>query len=335
MKKTTTKLLLNVLFNCFIGFLIAAAFGFNPIVGALSVNAAGIVLHQINRHGVALFEGLAAEVWIPMVMENPYPNASFLQAATNMSSLVDNDSINLAEAGVDPDVLVDNAVYPVPITEAGDTPLKVSLKTYDTTNTVVRNAVAIELVYDQRALYANKHKKALAKKLGMDAAYMYAPTAADATKNNFVLTLGANDSIIDGIIDLQAQYGNADADDDRNLVLCPSHMAKIAKEDKLLYKNLLAEPGSMYAGFKIWAYSKNPFYITATGAKAAYGVAFDPATHSYASFSFVSSEVMAADGSMDMFQRLKDPEARGDIFGFQKRALATTLRGWFGGAILQ
>jgi len=335
MKKTNTKLFLNIMFNCLIGFIVAGIFGINPVVGAATVNAAGVVMHQVNKHGVSLFEGLAAEVWIPMVLEDPYPNASFLQAATNMSSLVDADKINLAEAGVDPEVLVDNTVYPVGTVDASDIPKDVTLKTYDTVNSVVRNAVAVELAYDQRALYVNKHKKALAKKIGMDAAYMYAPQAADVAKNNFVIKLGATDSIIDALIDLQNAYGNADADDDRNIVLCPNHMANIAKEDKKLYKAIAAEPGMKMYSFRLWEYSKNPIYIAATGAKAAYGAAYDPATHLYSSFSFLGSEVMVADGSAELFSRLKDPQARGDIFGFQKRALATTLRGKFGGAILQ
>lgn len=335
MKKTNTKLFLNVLFNCIMGALFASLLGVNPFIGAVAFNAGGFALNYIDVNGKALFDGLAKEVWLPLVMEDPIPKASFLQAATNMSSLVENDAINLAEAGADPEVLVDNSVYPVEIVDASDIPKRVILKTYDTKNTVVRNAVAIELSYDQRALYANKHKRSFAKKLGMDAAYTYAPASADPAKNNFIIKLGSGDSMIDGLIDMQANFGNADADDDRNLVLCPNHMAKIAKEDKALYKAILAEPGSVLYGFRLWAYSKNPIYITATGVKAAYGAAFVPGTHSYSSFAFMSSEVMWADGSAEMFSRLKDPEARGDIFGFQKRALALPLRGKMSGAILQ
>ncbi|WP_346237761.1 hypothetical protein ABDK00_001625 [Niabella insulamsoli] len=335
MKKTNTKLFLNIMFNCVMGFVFAALLGINPFIGAVVVNAGGVALNYMDTRGVTFFEGLAQEVWLPLVMEDPYPQASFLNAATDMSSLVDNDKINLAEAGVDPTVLVDNDVYPIAMTDASDTPKEVTLKTYDTTNSVVRNAVAIELAYGQRALYANKHKKALAKKLGMDAAYMYAPAQASGANSNFVVNLGANDSIIDAIIDLQRDFLNSDVIDDLNLVLSPNHLAKLSKEDKELYKFIVAKPGESMYDFKMWRYSKNPIYIGATGVKAAYGAAYEAGTHKYSSFAFVGSEVMRADGSAEMFQRLRDPEARGDIFGFQKRALATTLRGKFSGAILQ
>ncbi len=337
MRKSNSKLLLNILFNCIIGMLIANIVGFSPALGAVAVNTVGYGMHQFKQAngGNVAFVGLAAEVWLPLVMEDPYPKASFLNEATDMSSLVNYDKINLAEAGVDPNVLVDNNVYPVPIVQAGDTPKEVTLKTYDTENTVVRNAIAIELSYDQRALYANKHKKALAKRLGLDASYMYAPSAANAANFNSIINLAAADSIIDGIIDLQSAYDSYDADEDRVLVLSPNHKAKIAKEDKVLYKAIIAEPGVELYGFKIYTYSRNPIYVGSTGVKAAYGTAFVPGTHKRSSFAFIGSEVMRADGSAEMFSRLKDPEARGDIFGFQKRGLAMPIRNKFQGAILQ
>lgn len=337
MKRSNSKLLLNFLFNCIVGVLIAFFLGFSPVIGAIAINIIGLGMHQLSRKhgGNVAYVGLAAEVWLPLVMEDPYPKSHFLSEATDMSALVEYDKINLAEAGIDPNVIVDNTVYPVPIVAASDVHKELTLKTYDTENTVVRNAIAIELSYDQRALYAAKHKKALAKKLGLDAAYMYAPSAADASKYNSIVNLGANDSIIDGIIDLQSAYDIFDADEDRILVLSPQHKAKIAKEDKALYKAIIAEPGAELYGFKIYTYSRNPIYIAATGIKAAAGAAFVPETHKYSSFAFVGSEVMVADGSAEMFSRLKDPEARGDIFGFQKRALALPIRGKYQGAILQ
>ena len=67
---------------------------------------------------------------------------------------------------------------------------------------------------------------------------------------------------------------------------------------------------------------------------------FNRITFASRSFTLHSEELnsfsrLLLQNSAEMFARLKDPEARGDIFGFQKRALATTLRGCFGGAILQ
>lgn len=333
----TSILVKNILFIAMFAVLLSPIFNISPVVLFPALVLCGMVNHIVKvQTGFVLFDGLAPEVWIPLIKENPYPANSFMQSATDMSALVDYDSINFAEAGGDPDVLVDNTTFPIPESVASDSPLRVTLKTYDTTSTIVRNAVAIELAYDQRALYANKHKKALAKKIGLDAAYAYAPTAANAGNFNTVLSLGASDSLIDAVIDLQAAYNGFDDDGtNRNLVFNPLHLAKIAKEDKVLYKAIMAEPGSIFYGFKVWTYSKNPIYIASTGVKAAFGAAYVGGTHKYASFSFLGGEVMAAQGTVEMFSRLKDPDVKGDKFNFQMRALALPLRAKFQGAILQ
>lgn len=54
-----------------------------------------------------------------------------------MTPMVEYNKINLAEAGVAPDVLVDNKDYPVPTMSRTDTPLELTLHTFDTKNTVV------------------------------------------------------------------------------------------------------------------------------------------------------------------------------------------------------
>jgi hypothetical protein len=293
-------------------------------------------LVRIKNGGVALFDGLAPEVWLPLVKEDFYPSNSFLNGAQDMSALVNYDKINFAQAGADPAVLKNNTVYPIGSADAGDSPKAIELDYYDTESTIVRNAVAIELAYDQRTLYANKHKKALLKKLGLDAAYAYAPVSADADKFNTVLNLGNGDSIIDATIDLQKAYNECDDDGtERNIVYSPAHMAAISKEDKILYKSIMAQPGSVFFGFKVWNYSKNPIYIAATGVKAAQGAAFVDGTHKNSSFSFLGSEVMKAQGTMELFSKLKDPDIKGDKFNFQMRALVASLRGKYSGAIIR
>ena len=330
-----------IVYNCLVGVLIALFFGVQNVGGlalfAILVNCAGVAQHFVRiTGGLVLFEGLAAEVWISDVMQQFYPDNHFLSAVRDLSSLVDANTINLADAGADPDVLVNNTVYPIGIVDASDYPLAIPLKTYDTKNSVVRNAVAIELAYDQRALYVNKHQKALLKRMGMDAAWAYAPTQDDSTKSNKVISLGANDSVVDALIDMQAAYNNYDADgEDRVVIFAPNHLAQIAKENKVLYKAIMAEPGSVFYGFKVFTYSKLPAYITATGVKAAFGAAFDPAVHSQSSVCFLGSEVMKAMGTMEFFSRLKDPEARGDIFGYQARFTASSFRNKYLGAIIK
>lgn len=331
----TSKFLQALLINCSIGFAMAGITGVNPFLLAAIVNLIGAAMYYVSRKSnVVVFSGLAVEVWLPDVMNQFYPSGHFLTAARDLSSLVDNDKINLAEAGADPNVLKNNTVYPIGAGVATDVPLEVSLDYYDTDSSIVRNAIAIELAYDQRALYTSKHQKALLKRFGMDAAFAYAPQQDDPF--NPVLSLAANDPIIDAIIDLRAKYDNLDDDgSDRHLVLSPSHLAKIAKEDKVLYKSIVANEGGTLYGFNIHTYSKNPLYIAATNQKAAFGVAYVAGTHKYSSFSFIGSEVMKAQGTFKMFFFLNSPDQKGDVFNFQMRGTAMSLRGKYSGAILQ
>ena len=333
----TSKLLLNLTIIAIFAVLLSAFVHVSPTICFGVLLVAGIATHLVKQqNGAAAFNGLAPEVWIPLVKEDFYPNNSFLTAATDMSSLVNNDKINFAEAGADPTVMKNNTTYPIDVNVAGDTPKAIELDYYDTDSTLVRNAIAIELAYDQRSLYANKHKKALMKRIGVDAAFAFAPTQKSTENFNEVLNLGANDSVIDAIIDLQKHYNDCDEDGSgRHLVLCAAHLAAIAKEDKVLYKSIMAENNTMYYGFKIWDYTKNPIYIGATGVKAAYGAAFDDGTHKNSSFSFLNGEVMKAMGTVEMFSVLKDPASKGDIFNFQMRALVSSLRGKYAGAIIK
>jgi len=335
----TIKFLKGLVANMLLALIYATFFGASAVEASImfvTLYAVGVLMYVAAKQsgGRLAFDGLAVEAWIPLVMEDFYPSNSFLTAAYDMSGMVDNDKINFAEAGADPSVLKNNTTYPIEANVAEDQPLAVELDTYDTDSTIVRNAIAIELAYDQRALYAAKHKKALMKKIGMDAAYAYAAAAHAGT--NTVLDLGENDSVIDAVIDMQKAYNDFDDDGtNRVLVLNPKHLADIAKEDKVLYKAIMAEPGSVFYGFKVFTYSQNPLYIYATKTKAAQGVAFDGDIHKVSSITFLGDEVMKAQGTVKLFSQLNDPDIKGDKFNFQMRFLAKTLRNKYAGAILK
>ena len=92
------------------------------------------------------------QIWISMLMEGFYPNRTFLARSVDMTAMVEYNKINLAEAGVDPEVLVDNTTFPVPTASRSDTALELPLHTFDTKNTVVRNVEAMELLCASTAI---------------------------------------------------------------------------------------------------------------------------------------------------------------------------------------
>lgn len=85
-------------------------------------------------------------------------------------------------------------------------------------------------------------------------------------------------------------------------------------------------------GFKIYRYSKTPVFAQGTNTKKAFEAAA-AATDQIASFAFVGSEMTKCLGTFDMFERLKDPEQKGDIINFQMRGLVLPARNKYMGAI--
>src|SRR5438034_11676694 len=96
----THKFLQALLYNCFAGLLIASFFSLSILVCIVAINIAGAFMYRFKQHfGILLYDGLATEIWLPDVMEDFYPDNSFLSEPEDMSQFVNKDVINLAEAG--------------------------------------------------------------------------------------------------------------------------------------------------------------------------------------------------------------------------------------------
>ena len=122
---------------------------------------------------------LQKEIWIDQLMENYYVDSSFLSYGKDFSALVEYDAINLAEAGVDSEVLINNTTYPITMVQRLDKPLRVELDLFETVNTLVRNPVAIEYSYDQLESVLRGHRNTLRQKTSEKAAHAYVPSGDD------------------------------------------------------------------------------------------------------------------------------------------------------------
>lgn len=284
--------------------------------------------------------GLAKEIWLPEIMEGFYPDSSFLTEARDLTAFVENDKLNLAEAGVNPDVLVNNTTYPVPMSERADIPHEIELDYYDTTNTVIRNAVKSELSYDKRASVLYGHRQALMTYFMQKAIHAYAPTT-DGEFTPVLETTGTagNDGFkavtFDDFDTLENRFDEAEIPvEGRIIVLCLKHQMQLKAEDRKLYKEVMRD--KQLGTFKVYklAEKRMPLFDFFTGEKKAYGAAAEPNTTQMVSVAFHKDEVMRCDGSLDLFFRERDPEQRGDILGFQKRGIALPLRGKALGALV-
>jgi len=277
---------------------------------------------------------LQQQVWISQIQKNFYPTVSFLNYVKNFDQFVENDIINMAEAGVDPKVLIDNTTYPIAVKKRDDTPISFELNLFETENTLVRNPDVIELSYDKMESVIYGHRMALKTETAKKAAHAYAPTK-DTEFTPVISTTGEDNG--DGfkriefkdILRLKRKFDALDIPiDKRFLILDPRHSEDLMLADLKVFKDLTDFVGGKpkrFAGFNILEFTKNPTYNATTMQKVPFDA--DKAdTDTFCSFAFSSDEVMKADGNMGMYERANDPELRGTIIGFDKRFVALPIR---------
>lgn len=327
------SLIAILMFNAVVGASVSVAAGLNPLAGALVAN----VLSFIPTAQGVLSAKLTKEIWLADLMEAFIPDSSFLSAASSMDQFVENDTINLAEAGINPNVLINNSTYPVPFSDRTDTPLALVLDVYDTEGTVLRNADLVELAYDKRMSVIKGHRDALVNKFAQKAIHAYAPVS-DSEFTPVIATTGALSNglkvmTFQDLLTFKTRLDELDAPEQgRTLVLSPTHYNQLCQQDLTLMKVIMQGKGDLF-GFNLFTYSKTPKFNKTTGVKVAFGAAAAPSTDTIASVYFTGSEVMRAQGTFDMFERLKDPEQKGDIINFQMRGLALPKRTKLIGAI--
>lgn len=266
--------------------------------------------------------GLQKEVWIAGIQENPIPDNSFVFASQDKSEYVENNKLHLAEAGIEPSVEENyfaGAETDLPLATITDIPNEVVLNTYSTHRTRHRDLQEVELQYNKRQSIVDRHRNALAKNLGVRAAFAWAPAATNTFNKIVTATTG---EFINSIITLKAFYNGLDMYDNLNICLTAEHMALIEKEDKVLYKQI-ADTNKMY-GFKIYHYNQNALY-TAAGVKRPFG-SVKAGDDKVCSFTWSSDETFRCFGDTKMYETLATAALQADEISFAQRALVGNIR---------
>ena len=325
MRLSLKALFINALLALIASLFVAPVLGTSVPLVATTIVAVSTLAQYIAPSlfsGVAM-AGLQTEVWVAGIKENPIPDNSFVFQSVDLSQYVEHNKLHLAEAGVEPTVHEDyfaTSNTPLPITDIADIGNEVVLHTYSTEQTRHRDLQEIELSYDRRSSVIKRHRVSLAKNMGKRAAYAWAPKQDDAW--NKVLNLSSSDSVIDAIIDLKQFMEENDILEGVNICFTPGHFARIRKEDKRLYKDILNEK-QMY-GIKVFQYSQNPLY-TSAGVKKPFGATKEN-TDKRASFMWVTDEVFRCFGDVKMYPTLHDSGLQADTLSFAQRALVGVIR---------
>ena len=335
--KLIVSILTAVMFNLITSYFFSQAIGV-PHMAMFGVQMV-LALIPLKLTG-CLADGLNKEIWLPGIIEHFIPETSFVNEARNLDAWTDNGFLNLQEAGVDPDVIVNNEVWPIPIIRREDVPYRLEMKRFDTENTVHINAIEVEESAEKRQSVIEGHRRSLQLKFARMAGYNWSPLKnTDTTPVNLVST-GEKSTInntysamtYEQLLKLETQANMMDMPTEgRILLLHPWHAADLRNQDLEMYKSFFN--GNMMFSFKIYITQMTPRYNGSTGERVAYDAPVN-STDAISSIFYYRDAVGRAKSDFDMYYRLKDPEYRGDIIGFNMRGLALPLTGKYLGAIV-
>ena len=330
--RTTTKTISALLFNAAMGAVFALLLGVPVIAGILFMVAVGVVMGLVPAPGGALREGVYAEIWTGELAKKlrEFLAGSWLDGIPDQSSIVNNDVIHLVEVGVDPDVLINNTTYPIPLQALDDKDIAITLDKFQTKVTPVTDDELYAISHDKMGRVKESHANAI-----NDAKYAKAAHALCAQKHTaktpVLKTTGEAEPetgrmrlTVNDIIAMKRALDNLKVPSaNRRLVLCPDHANDLLAAEQTFREQYninraTGAIGSLY-GFDIYTYGDNPVYTVAGEKKAVH--ATTAAGEFQCSFAFYVPRVFKATGSTKMYysEAATDPEYQRNKVAFTHR----------------
>lgn len=328
--RTTTNTICALMLNMAIGAIIAAIAGIPVIAGMIGMAVAGILLGLMPKPAGALRTGVCVEIWTGEIVKKlrEYLSGSWLDGIPDQSTIVNNDVIHLVEVGVDPDVLINNTTYPIPVQALNDSDIAISLDKYQTKVTPVTDDELYAASYDKMARVKESHGNAINDAKFAKAAHslcaqentaktpvLQTTGEADATTGRKKLTMGDIVRLKAAMDALKVPMAN------RRLVLCADHVNDLLLSEQSFREQYNIDRGSgkvgMLYGFEIYTYGDNPVYTTAGKKKAVHAAA---GTGEFqCSFAFYTPRVFKATGSTKMYysEAGTDPEYQRNKINFR------------------
>lgn len=250
--------------------------------------------------------------------------------------------INIPRANFNPDVLVNNSVYPIPVQSYTDDTIILSMDKYQTKATSVSDDQIVGSAYDKIDATTRSHVRAILTKKFKKAIHSIAPTSnASATP-----VIAATGTVVGGFAtltyeDLVALKARFDADEvdpsGRRLVLSTRHWNDLLIDrknfgDKLVNYNT-GMPAPVIAGFELYQYNGNPLY-TSAGVKKAFGAVKD-ATDREGSIAFWEGGIAKKTGMTKQYfePSANDTANQANLLNYRHYFMALPFESRFIGAI--
>lgn len=329
--KMIFTLLSALVFNAVMGATMGGAVGIDPMTGAIGANAVAAVCGQFNiAPAGSLRAGVLTEVWTGELVKylRRGLEATFLDGIPDASSLAENDVIHLVDVGVDPDVLVNNTTYPIPLQALNDTDITISLDKFQSKVTPITDDELYALSYDKMARVKESHGNAI-----NDAKFAKAAHALCATQNSattpVLVTTGERDAdtgrlklTVQDVINMKRSLDKLKVpSQNRRLVLSTDHVNDLLETSQTFKEqyNINRADGTVgrLFGFDIYEFANNPLYTTA-GKKKDVGAAAS-AGEFQCSFAFYTPRVFKCTGSTKMYysEASTDPEYQHNKINFR------------------
>lgn len=326
--KSLMKFMTGMLFNVVMGVVLASFIGVDAAYGAASGAVLPMALGCFMPGG-ALMEGIYTEVWTGELVKklNAGLQATFLNGIPDYSTNVNNEVIHLVDVGGDPDVLVNNTTYPIPIQDLADGDIAIGLDKFQTKATRVTDDELYGISYDKFGSVVERHRESIVTVKYKKFAHALAPYSHTA-KTPVIQTSGEKDAVSGrnkltpkDIIALKRAFDNMEVSEDgRVLVLCPDHVNDLLELDQSFkdkyYNYTSGKLMNMY-GFEVYTFVNAP-YFNKNGVKLAYN-AVPTATDHKGSFAFYRPRMFRAQGSTKMYysEAATNPQTQENLVNFR------------------
>lgn len=317
-----------LLFNAIAGATFAQTVGLSPVLGALGMNAVAAVVGTMPK-GV-MRSGVFTEIWTGELVKSLRSGleGSWLDGVPDQSSIANNDVIHLIDVGVDPDVLVNNTTYPIPLQALEDKDIAIKLDKFQTKVTPITDDELYAISYDKMARVKESHGNALNDAKFTKAAHALCGQRHTA-KTPVLKTTGERDAetgrlrlTVNDLVEMKRALDKLKVPSaNRRLVLCPDHVNDLLlvsqnfREQYNIDRNT-GKIGKLY-GFDIYEYANTPVY-TQAGVKKNLGEATEDGEFQ-CSFAFYTPRVFKATGSTKMYysEASTDPEYQRNKINFR------------------
>jgi hypothetical protein len=328
------------------GGVIASAAGLPAVLGGAVTGGAALLSPLFGVEG--LRAGVYTEVWTGEMIKafrTSVESIGWLNRIRSYDQYAENDVIHFMDIGGDPDVLVNNTTYPIPVQVITDADKAIGLDKYQTKQTPITDDELYAISYDKMSSMIERHRDTINEKKYARALHALAPAGNTAT-TPVVLTTGANSA--DGtrkiitradIIGLKGLFDKQKIPvSGRQLVLCPDHVNDLLNTDQKFseqyYNYTTGKIANLY-GFEVYEYTECPYYTLSSKAKQAYG-AVPGSTERQASVAFYAPRMMKATGSTKMYhsEAKTDPATQQNMINFRHYFICLPLKNEAIGAIV-